>query len=252
MQGSGDEAAVMRPLGMYFQPTEYKKKIRISTRCYVKEFLSTLDNLEPPLTRAEKNWFERHPQFKHIFHLPKDNNHKLQGMWMLLLRTARIEKKKEAWFVVNGVPIRYGLREHALISGLNCRNYEANYQLGDMQFVRRHFGRKKVRYEDVKKKLEDGMPADRDRLRMLVLYFLCSIIIAQEKCGKHATPISDFFLKVVDDLDLCKSYPFGRLSFDYMIEQMYRMLNKFDGVVEEHILRAIAGFCIPLEVLTIT
>lgn len=242
----------LQPLRMYFPATEYMKNIKISTRCYVKEFLSTLEKLEPPLTRHERNWFQTHPQFRHIFHLPKDNNHKLQGMWMLFLRTACIEKKKEAWFVVNGVPVRYGLREHALISGLNCKNLPMNYnELGGKTFVRRLFGQKKVRYEDVKGKLEEGMRPSQDRLRMIVLYFLCSIIIAQTKCGNDATPVVDFFQRAVDDLDLCKTFPWGRMSFEYMLSQISHTMDNFKGVVNENRLWPIPGFCIPLEVCTI-
>ena len=50
------------------------------------------------------------------------------------------QKKKEAWFVVNGVPIQYGIKEHALISGFNCRNYPIGYKkAGSEAFVRKHF-----------------------------------------------------------------------------------------------------------------
>ena len=55
---------------------------------------------------------------------------------MLLLRTTSIEKKKEVWFVVNGIPIRFGIREHALISGFNYKPYPANYQSADSKTSR--------------------------------------------------------------------------------------------------------------------
>ena len=84
---------------MYFPPSEYRKKIKISTRCFIADVMETLKELDPPRTRAEKSWFENHPQFKHIFHMPQAGNHKVMGMWMLLLLTAHITKKKEAWFM---------------------------------------------------------------------------------------------------------------------------------------------------------
>lgn len=43
---------------------------------------------------------------------------------------------RESWFVVNGVPIRYSLREYALMLGLYCHKYPDNYEaLGSLDFV---------------------------------------------------------------------------------------------------------------------
>ena len=176
---------------MYFPPSEYRKKIKISTRCFIADVMETLKELDPPRTRAEKSWFENHPQFKHIFHMPQAGNQKVMGMWMLLLRTARITKKKKAWFAVNGCPIRYGTREHALITGLKCRNYPLNYKvLGGTKFVRKYFGGGIIRYQDVKEKVLEGMEPSRDRLRLFVLYFLSSVICGQTMTGKDALPWS--------------------------------------------------------------
>ncbi|CAN7139467.1 unnamed protein product [Brassica rapa subsp. narinosa] len=44
-----------------------------------------LEDLSSLLNRIKRNWFENPPQFKHIFHMPKDGNYKLIGMWMLML-----------------------------------------------------------------------------------------------------------------------------------------------------------------------
>ncbi|CAA7014653.1 unnamed protein product [Microthlaspi erraticum] len=102
---SGEETEAMQPLQMYFPPSEYKKKIKISTRCYIADTLETLlDKLDPPLTSQERSWFETHPKFQHIFHMTRDKNHRVQGMWMLLFLTACTEKEKEACSVVNAFP----------------------------------------------------------------------------------------------------------------------------------------------------
>ncbi|KAL0846048.1 hypothetical protein Bca101_019294 [Brassica carinata] len=204
-----EEPAAIKPLGMYFPPSEYRKKIKISTRCFIADVLKTLGELQPPMTPVEKSWFETHPQFKHIFHMPQAGNHKVMGMWMLLLRTVRIVKEKEAWFAVNGCPIRYGIREHALISGLNCRNYPLNYkQSGGTNFLRKYFGHRVVRYHDVKAMVQRGMEPGRYRLKLLVL-----------------------------------------LSFDYMLRQISNTMSHFDGEVKEGVIWPVPGFCIPMELL---
>lgn len=118
----------VHPKRMCFNPTEYKKQIKLSSRCYIKKAVKTLNFLKVPLTADERRWFETHDQFKHFFHIPQKKHHKVMGMWMLLLRSVCTEKKKEAWFVFNGTPIRYSLRKHTLISGLNCQWYPHNYE----------------------------------------------------------------------------------------------------------------------------
>ena len=128
LQEIDEETEAIPPLSMYFPPSEYVKKIKLSTRCYIDEVLTTFENLQPPMSTSERAWFENHSSLQHIFHMPRDPNHRLMGMWMLLLRTTHIERKKEAWFIVNGVPIRYGILEHALISGFNCKNYTLGYK----------------------------------------------------------------------------------------------------------------------------
>ncbi|BAB02522.1 unnamed protein product [Arabidopsis thaliana] len=247
-----EEAMAMQPLGMYFPVSEYPKKMKLATRCYISEVLKTFADLEHPLTHVEKNYFMEHPSFKHIYHLPSGYTHKLMRMWMLFLRTASIEKKKEVWFVVNGVPIRYGIREHALISGFNCKAYPASYQsAGNMNFANRYFKTGVIRREDVKTKLMEMEPArSKDRLRMAALYFLTSIIVMPTKTGERASPIDDFCVRSASDLTFCKIFPSGRYSFEYMLKSISHKLDHFNGVVPNtQSPWPVPGFCVPLEFL---
>ena len=116
----GNEASeAIKPTRMFFNPSEYKKKIKLGTRCMIASAIKTLSKLKPKLSKAEWNWFTEHPQFRHIFHMKSENNHRVQGMWMLLMHTAGSERRREVWFIVNGVVIRYGLREHGLMEQLS-------------------------------------------------------------------------------------------------------------------------------------
>ncbi|XP_056857817.1 uncharacterized protein At3g43530-like [Raphanus sativus] len=235
---------------MFFKPSEYSKKIKLGTRCMIASAIKTLKDLRPKLSNAEWSWFTEHPQFKHIFHMKTENNHRVQGMWMLLLRTAGSERQRERWFIVNGVAIRYGLREHGLISGLFCHNYPLGYkQLGGTRFVDRHFKEgESRRLEDVKKKLVNMGP-HKDRLKMAVLFFLASVVCAQTKAGHKANDVLEVFQRAVDDLDYCKSFPWGRLSYDYMLKEISHTMEHFGGVVKEKTLWPLPGFCVPLELL---
>ena len=86
------------------------------------------------------------------------------------------------------------------------------------------------------------------RLKMAVLYFLSKIVIAHIKTGKEGSPVEPFFLRVVDDLEFCKNFPWGRLSFDHMLEEIEHTMTHFGGTVKEGVLWPVPGFCIPMEV----
>lgn len=75
--------------------------------------------------------------------------------------------------------------------------------------MRRCFGRGIIRYQDVKAKVLEGMEPSRDRLRLLVLYFLSSVLLGQTKSGNEAPPVDPFLLRAVDDLNLCRTFPWG-------------------------------------------
>ena len=140
----------------------------------------TFKTLKAEPSNAEKRWFEEHPQFRHLFHMKLDentnakrkaSNHKVKGMWMLFLRTTDVAKRREVWFIVNGVLILYGLRKHALIPSLNCRNYLLRYkEFGDRKSVKHHFEEGElIRLEDVKAKLV-AMGPHRNMLNMMVFF----------------------------------------------------------------------------------
>ncbi|KAL9830907.1 hypothetical protein AtNW77_Chr3g0195041 [Arabidopsis thaliana] len=51
----------------YVPPSEYAKKIKLSTRCYIHEVLTTFDKLQLAMSKSERAWFENHPSFQYIF-----------------------------------------------------------------------------------------------------------------------------------------------------------------------------------------
>ncbi|XP_013626793.1 PREDICTED: uncharacterized protein At3g43530-like [Brassica oleracea var. oleracea] len=166
-------------------------------------------------------------------------------MWMLLMRTICTPEDDVAWFAVNGVPICYSMREHALISGLDCGDYPPNYEkLGGYKFVDYYFhDRKKITISDVKQKML-SMPPCPDRLKVTVLFFLGRVIRGNPKDAGH---LDLFILRMMDDLDACRSFPWGRITFEVAIKEIKHVMNHLKGEVKEAC--AFPGFIIPLEVL---
>ncbi|XP_056850690.1 uncharacterized protein At3g43530-like [Raphanus sativus] len=243
---SSQECQPLPPDELYFKNTEYTKTCKIQSKCYVSNTVGIIKKLEPENDSPELKWFENHPQFRHFFHMPDEQNLRLLGMWTLLLRTIPVpEGEDTAWFAVNGVPIRYSLREHALISGLDCRDYPDEYEkLGSFAFVDRHFdSHKEITMESVKEKMLSMSPCG-DRLRMAVLYFLGTVIRAK---GRWNAAFDSFILRVVNNVEICKTFPWGRLTFDDTIGSLNYVMKKLKGKPKNNV--NFPGFIVPLEVL---
>ncbi|KAL0723787.1 hypothetical protein Bca4012_038386 [Brassica carinata] len=265
----GDNMAVepMRPVGFLFKPSEYGTVCKLSSRCHQHDFLEKIENFE----ESEKSWFQNHPQFKHIFHMDCCKHRKVQGLWMLLLRCMHTGKDRQAWFGVNGVPVRYSIREHALLTGLHYGTYPENYPSivrmkfaseGRMKFATKHFkhlqkkttkkkGKKqglRVTEADVLEKLLK-MKADssNERLKMAVLYLLTRVIKGRSRNGYFIEP---FILQAVDDLDFCIKFPWGRYTFDDCMKEIFHMRDHFATKgFEENLQWTFPGFIILLEIL---
>ncbi|KAJ4889159.1 putative protein-like [Raphanus sativus] len=238
---SFEEMQPMQPLEFYFKSSEFAQTCKIQTKCFVTK---TVEKIKKKL-KPEAEWFRSHPQFRHFFHMPDEPNLKLQGMWMLLLRTICTPEDDVAWFAVNGVPIRYSMREHALISGLDCREYPRNYEkLGSHKFVDYYFHDvTKITISDVEQKML-SMALCPDRLKMTVLYFLGRVIRGKPN---DTRPLDSFILRIVEDLEACISFPWGRLTFEDAIKEIKHVMNHLKGEVNETC--GFPGFIIPLEVL---
>ncbi|KAG7578994.1 hypothetical protein ISN45_Aa03g031640 [Arabidopsis thaliana x Arabidopsis arenosa] len=143
------------------------------------------------------------------------------------------EKKRESWFVVNDIPIRCSMREHALVTGF-----------GSYDFVERVFGTRGVTVSDVEKMLQSMEDAcGRDRLQVAVLLFLCTIV----KGGRRFNSIQPIVLKIVNDLEEVKKFPWGRITFEDIMNQIDHLMKKRLNckVKVDHLF---GGFIVPLAV----
>ena len=92
------------------------------------------------------------------------------------------------------------------------------------------------------------MEACPDRLKMCVLYFLSSILIDMRRTGDKAPSVDPFFVRAVNDLEMCKTFPWGRLSFDQNMRDIIRAMDHFGGVVSKGGF-TFPSFCTSLELL---
>lgn len=235
------------PPKLWFGEEVYRIGGKIEARCNYKETVDTLNGI---LSDRELNWFIEHPQFSHIFHMKQEEYRKHMGVWLLLHRTAKTMMLDECWFIVNGIPIRYSVREHALITGLSCGPLPDNYDRKSSRcdFIKKHFGgTSKIDFLTVKKKLEAMTEEGEgdDRLKIAVLYFLTSVIAGKRK---QTTKIDDFLVNIVDDLPLCRRFPWGSYTFKNCVAKIRNYVENQKGIPNPSF--CFEGFYLGLEVYT--
>ncbi|XP_010519182.1 PREDICTED: uncharacterized protein LOC104798704, partial [Tarenaya hassleriana] len=167
-------------------------------------------------------------------------------MVALINRSVKTKKDGELWFVMNGVPIRYSLWEHAILCGLNCSPLPENWEeIGGFEFYRKFFGQEsfeKVMKAEVMKKFGELAVDDRDdRLKMAYLLLLSYVIGHQ-----HSEYVNPFLLKIVNNVDACEKFPWGTFTFNNVHEFVVNYLNKHRKPANQWNL---PGFIIPLTML---
>ncbi|XP_013704830.1 uncharacterized protein At3g43530-like [Brassica napus] len=114
--------------------------------------------------------------------------------------------------------------------------------------MNKYFEGKRVTYANLEKQMlaMKSNPSE-DRKKMAALYFLASILVGGRKSGEGASLVDSFFLTVVDDLDACETFPWGRYAFEHNLKDVSTFLEKCDGVAPTG--WVFTSFPIPLEVL---
>ncbi|XP_010531603.1 PREDICTED: uncharacterized protein LOC104807874 [Tarenaya hassleriana] len=220
-----------------------KISVKLSSKCF---HIEAVEFLEHHMTEEEKKYFTEQSQFRHIFHMKKKQSLKMSLMVALINQSVKTKKDDELWFVMNGVPIRYSLWEHAILCGLNCSPLPENWEdIGGFEFYRKFFGQEsfeKVMKAEVMKKFGELAVDDRDdRLKMAYLLLLSYVIGHQ-----HSEYVNPFLLKIVNNVDACEKFPWGTFTFNNVHEFVVNYLNKHRKPANQWNL---PGFIIPLTML---
>lgn len=170
----------------------------------------------------------------------------------IISRQLKVAKKHEVWFVFAGKPIRFSLREFAIVTGLNCGKFRkrskkrgANRNITEKPYWGELFGTlKEVPVSSVirmlKKKTVTGTEL---RLKYAYLALLSSVILPTT----HAPRISHDYAEMIKDLDNFFAYPWGRVSFDMMMSSIKE--RKEVSLSQNTI--ALKGFVLSLQLVMI-
>ncbi|XP_024026804.1 uncharacterized protein LOC112093135 [Morus notabilis] len=135
------------------------------------------------------------------------------------------EKKHELWFMVNGKPTRFEMREFALITRLNCGEFlEPDVLLKASKNLRllEHFKTQVVLVADLKKLLTENKIKGSDKAKIAIIYLLAQVLLSGDE--KKTVPLE--WLSYVDDLDFFNSYPWGRVSFEGTLWSLRKNLRE--------------------------
>ncbi|KAF8105997.1 hypothetical protein N665_0149s0027, partial [Sinapis alba] len=142
----------------------------------------------------------------------------------LISRQLKVLKRHEVWFLYAGKPVRFSIREFALVTGLNCRNYpphskkRSKKNISEKPYWGELFGTMKdvpVRYvvSMLKKKT---ITDPQTRIKFALLALLSSVVLPTS----HTPRISQEHAERIKDVDHFLSYPWGRVSFDMLMSSI--------------------------------
>lgn len=206
--------------------------------------------------------------FGRLFRLPVRKS-SLSGklVHQLLCRSLVTSKKHEMWFVFGGHPIRFSLREFAILTGLNCGTYPSEEEIRKMQTTssghREYFHtligpKRSYSIRDIVGILRDDkllpvskrMAGDR-RLRLALIVIVEGILVCDSSNVKASMEVAE----MLKDLDSFVKYPWGRKSFELTLEMVKvgkKVENKValaDKLSQSH--TATHGFTLALQLLVL-
>ncbi|KAL5564622.1 hypothetical protein UlMin_027786 [Ulmus minor] len=218
----------------------------------VKEQLQILAKIKGVLKESELELFKK-SYFGHFLDLDagwteggktgKRNTFVGQYVHFLMLRRMPTMKKRELWFLVEGKPARFSIREFAIVTGLvyiskpflaleervklKARIRDEYFKgatqikLDDIQKVfwylcDKEKGGKNKAEKGKKKKAEKEKDLATDRVKIALLYFLEGVLLGADPKRNVLT----FHMGMVDDLDMFNSYPWGTVVYDTTVDSL--------------------------------
>lgn len=139
----------------------------------------------------------------------------------LLSRQLKVEKKHEAWFRFASKPIRFSLREFAIVTGLPCGEIpkksrpKKKKNIKEKPYWPELFGSvEEVTVARAVKMLQKKIVTDRDiRIKIACLAIVSSVLLSTNLRMKMLKEHAELLV----DMDEFFAYPWGRLAFDLLM-----------------------------------
>ncbi|CDY11790.1 BnaC03g57880D [Brassica napus] len=139
----------------------------------------------------------------------------------LLSRQLKVEKKHEAWFRFAGKPIRFSLREFAIVTGLPCGEFpkksksKKKKNMKEKPYWPELFGRvEEMRVSRAVKMLRRKTVTNKDlRMKLACLAIVSSVLL----CTNLRMKMLKEHAELLVDMEEFFSFPWGRLAFDMLM-----------------------------------
>ncbi|KAL0801809.1 hypothetical protein Bca101_056985 [Brassica carinata] len=169
----------------------------------------------------------------------------------MLSRQLKVEKKHEAWFRFAGKPIRFSLREFAIVTGLNCGEYpkktkvKSKTKMKEKPYWPEIFGkREEIRVSTALKMLRRKTITDKElRFKVACLAIVSSVLLSTNLKMKMIKE----HVEAMMDLEQFFSYPWGRLAF----EMLMGSIKQRDEVGFSNDTIALKGFALALQLVMV-
>lgn len=142
----------------------------------------------------------------------------------LISHQLKIRKRHKVWFLFAGKPIRFSIKEFALVTGLNCRKYpphskkRSKKNISEKPYWGELFGTMtEVPDSYVVTMLKKKTVTDTGiRIKYALLALLSAVILPTS----HTPRIAHEYAEKIKDVDQFLSYPWGRASYDMLISSI--------------------------------
>ncbi|KAL0716231.1 hypothetical protein Bca4012_065553 [Brassica carinata] len=144
----------------------------------------------------------------------------------VLTKSIKTVKKHEAWFHFCAQPMRFSIREFHMVTGLKCSG-EAKEPRGETERFKCDFlkGRSHT-VKDVEKQLRNTRINASDERFCLAMLFLIESILLQKSVLDDDTTFTLDYVKIVQDIDVLMTYPWGRIAYELLLKSFQRAVNK--------------------------
>ncbi|CDY48585.1 BnaCnng16440D [Brassica napus] len=169
----------------------------------------------------------------------------------MMSRQLKVKKKHEVWFRFAGQPIRFSLREFAIVTGLPCGKFPPKSKMKMKETITEKpywpslFGKVEVvTVSSVIKMLRRRTVTDREtRIKFACLAILSSVLLPTSLNMK----ISREHAEAIEDMDDFYSFPWGRLAY----EMLMNSIKERDEISLSQNTIAVKGFALALQLVLV-
>ncbi|XP_024011372.1 uncharacterized protein LOC112086632 [Eutrema salsugineum] len=200
------------------------EQVPMEDRVNIYQKMTIISDIDAALNQSERE-FLKTSQFGKLFDFAHQPAWSGAFRLFALTRLLDVKKENEIWLVFAGKPIRFSIREFKIVSGLNCGKYPSTQKKKRRphvvpEFFKTLFGDEKE--VPVERPIEIVQKKTALDSQLRLCYACLAIVDAFLVPSVHfsRSKVSMDHAEMVEDLDAFLQYPWGRLSFDVMMNSI--------------------------------